>query len=290
MSVPLTALIPCKNEQRNIEACIASVRGLADEILVADSGSTDATLDLVRAQQDCRIIEREFIDSGDFKNWAIPQARCPWVMVLDADERVTPELASEIRAVLREEPPHDGYWIRRANHFMGHRIRHTSWGSDRVIRLFHRDRGRYDVYTDHAEVLLPPTRVGQLRGRIIHYTCWDYDNYLPKMLRYTRQQAELWHAQGRRPSVWRMATTGPARFLRSYLLDLGFLDGTAGFQISMLTGFYSFLKQARLWQLSHGKALQQLEPSSAVKPASLASAHLGDRPVANGNELRQPAA
>jgi (heptosyl)LPS beta-1,4-glucosyltransferase len=248
----LSVIIPCKNEASNIAACVESVRDVADEILVADSGSTDDTLGVVERLGGCRVIEREFVNSGDFKNWAIPQARHPWILVLDADERVTPALAAEIRTTLAGPPRFDGYWIYRDNHFMGHRLRHTSWGRDRVIRLFHRDRSRYRLHTDHAEIDLSPDRVGQLRARLIHYTCWDYDTYLRKLLHYTRQQAEIWHRQGRRPSLLKLVANGPLRFLRCYVLHAGFLDGRAGFQVAMLTGFYSFLKQARLWQLTCG--------------------------------------
>src|SRR5215210_5539061 len=105
----LTVLIPCKDEIQHIRACIESVRPIADEILIADSGSTDGTLDVVRAQKDCRLIEREYINSADFKNWAIPHATSPWVLVVDADERVTPDLAGEIRRLLQDYPAYDGY-------------------------------------------------------------------------------------------------------------------------------------------------------------------------------------
>ena len=253
MSLPLTVLIPCKNEESNIADCIASVRGLADEILIADSGSTDQTLAIVHATGGCRIIQREYVDSGNFKNWAIPQAQHEWILIVDADERVPPELQAEIRRCLRTEPAVDAFEIYRANQFMGHAIRHTSWGRDRVTRLFRRSVGRYREYTDHTEIDLPAERVGRLRQRLIHYTCWQYDPYLRKILHYTEQQAELWYRQGRRPSLVRLTCQGPLRFFRSYVLELGFLDGMPGFQVSILTGFYSFLKQARLWQKWYGR-------------------------------------
>lgn len=252
MSEPLTVLIPCKNEAGNLPACLASVRDVADEILLADSGSTDGSIEIARAHGATRVIEREFIDAGDFKNWAIPQAAHQWIFVLDADERVSSELAAEMRQLLQRPLTYDGYAVRRANHFMGHRLHHTTWARDKVIRLFHRDRARYLVHTDHTEVDLPADRVGQLREKLIHYTCWNYDSYLSKMLHYSEQQAELWYRQGRRPSLLRTMTNGPLRFFRSYLWELGFLDGSAGFQVSVLTGFYSFLKQARLWQKCSG--------------------------------------
>src|ERR1044072_3753960 len=99
MPSPLTVIIPCKNERENIRACVAGARLIADEVLVADSGSTDGTLEIARGLG-CRIVEREYGTSGDFKNWAIPQAAHEWVFILDADERITPELASEIRRKL----------------------------------------------------------------------------------------------------------------------------------------------------------------------------------------------
>src|SRR5262245_41402302 len=114
----LTVLIPCKDERLNIRACIESARGVADEILVADSGSRDETLEVVRSLGGCRIIRREYVNSANFKNWAIPQARYDWVMVLDADERLTAELATEIRAALASEPDCDGFRLSRQNYFL----------------------------------------------------------------------------------------------------------------------------------------------------------------------------
>ena len=109
----LTVLVPCKNEVHNIRECLASVRGIADDILVADSLFTDDTLDVVRRTGGCRIIQREFIDYASFKNWAIPQASHPWVLLVDADERLTPELASEIRGTVdRDDPSRDAYGVR----------------------------------------------------------------------------------------------------------------------------------------------------------------------------------
>src|SRR5215212_1786598 len=116
MSTKLTVIIPCKNERDNIAACVASAQQVADKVIVADSGSTDGTLEIARGLG-CRIIEREYGTSGDFKNWAIPQAVHEWVFILDADERITPELAAEIRHELAD-PRHGGFWVYRRNHFM----------------------------------------------------------------------------------------------------------------------------------------------------------------------------
>src|SRR5687768_15651719 len=160
--MPLTVLIPCKNERRHLAECIASVRPVADEILVADSGSTDGSLEIAR-ELGCRVIEREYVNSANFKNWAIPQAKHEWVLVLDADERITPKLAAEIRKLLQSPPADkDGYWIDRANHYLGYPIKHCGWNSDAVIRLFRREC-QYETRWVHAEVDLPSSRLGTLK-------------------------------------------------------------------------------------------------------------------------------
>jgi len=155
------------------------------------------------------------------------------------------EIADE---VLASDSACDGYWVYRANFFMGHRIRYTDWGRDRVLRLFRREQGKYIGDTDHAEVAVRSSRVGRLQNKLLHYTYWSYDHYFQKFHRYTTWQAEVWHRAGRRPSVLRLLVNAPLRFFRSYVVHLGFLDGLPGLQVSMLQGFDSFMKQARLWE------------------------------------------
>ncbi len=270
MSARVTVIIPCKNERRNIRPCIESVQPFADEVLVADSGSSDGTLDIVASLGECRIVEREYIHSGDFKNWAIPQASHEWVLILDADERVTPELAREMRECI-DRGDRDGYWVYRNNYLLGHRVRRGGWGHDSVLRLFRRDRGRYHGDTDHAEVVIDTGKVGTLRGRIEHYTSWTYEQCLRKIERYTYWQARVWYEQGRKPSWLRLAANAPLRFLRSYVLHLGFLDGVIGWQVAMLNGYYSYLKQVRLWELHHAIPQPDPEHDHAVSCPSASS-------------------
>ena len=257
MSSQLSVIIPCKNERDNIRACVASARQVADEVLVADSGSTDGTLEIAR-ELGCRIIEREYGTSGDFKNWAIPQAAHQWVFILDADERITLELAQEIRDTIRE-PKHDGYWVYRLNHFMGHRVCHGPWRNDRCLRLFRRDVGRYVGPTDHAEVALSSGTVGRMGERLVHYTCTSYSQYLPKISRYADVQAHLWKEEGRRPKLRQLLFRFPMRFVQGYVLRLGFLDGLAGLQVCALVAYLSWLKQAYLWQLQSGRDTRELD-------------------------------
>jgi glycosyltransferase involved in cell wall biosynthesis len=245
----LTVLIPCKDEVQHIRACIESVRPIAAEILVADSGSTDGTLEIVRSIGGCRLIEREYINSADFKNWAIPQAKHEWVLVVDADERVTPELTAEIRRLFDFPPPCDGYAVTRDNFFLGHPIRHCGWNTPRLVRLFRRDDSRYQTRRVHADVVVTSGRIGKLTNRLLHYTALDLDHFIAKQERYAMWSALDAHDAGKRASWWRLATHAPLRFLQLFLLRGGILDGRAGVVVCGLAAWYTFLKDIKLWAL-----------------------------------------
>jgi glycosyltransferase involved in cell wall biosynthesis len=266
MRKELTVIIPCKDERENIRACVESALQVADEVLVADSGSTDGTREIAH-KLGCRIIERAYGTSGDFKNWAIPHAQHDWVLILDADERVTAALAAEIRGVLAAGEC-DGYWIYRRNHFLGHPIRFGPWKNDCCLRLFRRELGRYVGETDHAEVQLRGGTAGRLRARLIHYTCTSYAQYLPKLARYADVQARIWHAEGRRARWHHLLFRFPLRFGQGYVLRLGFLDGLAGLQVCFAVAYLSFLKYAYLWQRQNARDWRELDraPATVVAP------------------------
>ncbi|QDU54205.1 glycosyltransferase family 2 protein [Aeoliella mucimassa] len=260
MAGKLTVLIPCKNERMNIRPCIESVQSIADEVLVADSGSTDDTLAIVRSIDGCRLIEREYVCSADFKNWAIPQAAHEWVLIVDADERVTPKLAKEIRRIVdgADDATKDAYWIGRDNHYLGHPIKRCGWNNDGVVRLVRRDACRYTDRWVHAEIDAPAERVGRLQGRFVHYTTWDSDHYSRKMVRYAEWGARNYHQAGKHPNLLKLALAAPVRFLQLYLLRGGFLDGIPGLQVCMHSAYYSYQKQAKLWEMHY--ALPQPDP------------------------------
>jgi len=251
MKEKLTVIIPCKNERNNIGACIDSARRVADEVLVADSGSTDGTLEIVRQLGGCRVIQREYVNSGNFKNWAIPQAGHPWVLIVDADERFTQPLADEINFLLAVGPAHQGYYLYRTNYFLGRRVRFSGWRGDKVLRLFRRDLGRYAGESDHAQLELASGNAGYLKHPLQHFTYWTLDQYFLKFHRYTVQSAQNKHAAGRRASYGRMLLAPPLRFLHCYVVRLGFLDGMTGLQVCALAAMATFVKQARLWELDH---------------------------------------
>src|SRR5262245_5818988 len=205
----LTVLIPCKDEAQHIHACIESVRPLADEILIADSGSTDGTLEIVRSHGGCRVIERDYVNSADFKNWAIPQASHEWVLVVDADERMTPSLAAEIRGLLAARPQHDGYELKRDLYFLGHPIRHSGVGHNWLVRLFRRDRCRYERRRVHSDVQVPGGNIGRLAGRLLHYTALDIDDFLAKQQRYSTWAALDAYDAGKRATLAKMLVHAP---------------------------------------------------------------------------------
>lgn len=262
MQQPLTVLVPCKNEELNLRACIESFKTLADEILIADSGSTDLTREIALQYDKTRLIERDYRTSGDFKNWAIPQSKNEWVLIVDADERITPQLAEEITLELSRGPEHDGYWIYRSNHFMGHALKHGDARGDKVLRLFHRDKGRYEGPSDHGEVNISTRNVGKLNNRMLHYSVWEYDQFFDKLHRYTTLQAKQWNDQGRDTSYFKLLVRPAFRFFREYILQGAVLDGKAGVQTAWLAAFYSFSKQARLWEIKHGLAQSDFEDTT----------------------------
>jgi glycosyltransferase involved in cell wall biosynthesis len=272
MTRKLTVLIPCKDERLHIRSCIESVRAIADEILVADSGSKDGTLEIVRELGRCRIIEREYINSADFKNWAIPQASHEWILVVDADERVTPELAREIRELLDSEPLCAAYSVRRDNFFLGHPIRHCGWNRHRPVRLFLRDLSRYRARRVHADIHISCGQTGQLREPLLHYTALDLDRFIAKQQRYAMWSALDAYDAGKRATWLKMFTHAPLRFLQLYLFRGGFLDGRAGLVVCGLMAYYTFMKDARLWAIRCCRRDPELmqRPKAAVPAYSAA--------------------
>ncbi len=262
--MPLTVLIPCKNEAHNLRDCVASVRGLADEILVADSLSSDSTVAVAR-ELGCRVIEREFIGYADFKNWAIPQCRHDWVLIVDADERIEPDLAAAIREVLAGSGPADdvdAFAFRRRNFFMDQEVRHTTWGTHEVVRLFRRDRIRYQMVRVHENLVVDPQRVRKLAGSMKHYSFTSYEQYLSKCAKYAELLAQESFARGRRATWYGLTIKPLLKFFQTYILQGGILDGSAGLQVAVLTAvFGTYLKYARLWELQRKQAAQHLAGS-----------------------------
>ena len=251
MKQKLTAIIPCKNEELNIRSCIESLLDISDEIIVADSGSMDKTMEIAR-EYNCRIIEREYVYSADFKNWAIPQANHEWVLIVDADERVTPELAEEIKQELQGIHQHDGYIIYRRNYIFGHVVKRSGWGTDNVLRLFKRELSRYKDMKVHSEIVIETGRVGKLKGKLEHFTYWNFGQITKKHGRYATWAAEELRDKGVKSGFLQMTFLPMWRFFRQYVIQRGFLDGIPGLIVCAISMYYVFLKYAKLWAMQHG--------------------------------------
>ena len=269
MKQPLTVIVPCKDERLNIRHCIESFNSIADEILIADSGSTDETLHIVGQYSKVRVVEREYIFSGDFKNWAIPQAKNEWVLIVDADERVSPGLAGEIVTLLSSRPNQDGYWIYRNNHFLGYPLKFGDARTDKVMRLFKRDLGRYRGPSDHGEVHISTGKTGLLKHRFDHYSMWTYDEYFRKFHRYTTFQAHQWHEEGLDTSYFKLLIRPMFRFFREWILQGSIFDGKIGIQTAWMAAMYSFMKQARLWELNNAIERFDLEAEKSGESAEV---------------------
>lgn len=247
----LTAIIPTGDEIHNIEAVIASV-DFADEILVVDSFSNDGTYE--KAQElSTKVIRRKFEYPASQKNWAIPQATHEWILLVDADERVTPELKEEITAILSQpKQEHIAYWIGRMNHFMGERVRFSGWRNDRVIRLFKRDFCKYEDKHVHEEIKANGS-VGKLKNKLYHNTYVTFDKYLEKMNRYATWQAKDYNSKTGALTPYHFVIKPMWGFFKHYILQSGFRDGVVGLTIGYLQGYVVFMRYVKLWLLRKGR-------------------------------------
>jgi glycosyltransferase involved in cell wall biosynthesis len=267
----LSVIVPTFNEEATLRDCLESVR-FADEILVVDSFSTDKTLDIARTFG-ARVLQHEYVYSARQKNWAIPQAKHEWVLLIDSDERVTPGLREEILALLSSGPGHDGYWILRANHFLGRRIKRCGWGTDKVIRLFRRDRALYEDREVHAEIDLPgPLPV--LRHPLEHHSFRSFGQYWRKIQIYSEWGAARLHREGKRAGPLEIFGRPVTRFLKMYVVRLGFLEGVHGLVLSMLGAFTVYLKYARLWEMRILKGAAEV-PAQVEAGGPLAREQIG---------------
>lgn len=242
----LTALVTSYNEEATIRDCLESVR-FADEILLVDSFSSDRTLEIARAIPGVRILQRQYFGSAAQKNWAMDQVESPWILIVDADERVPPALAGEILGVLEAGPRADTYFIRRENVMVDRVIRHSGWSTDRVVRLLRRGTARYPNRRVHADI--PPAGPTPVLSQSLrHVTFRSLDQYLEKLHRYALWgAADLWR-QGRRAGLVELVLRPLWRFLRMYVVQAGFLDGKHGFVLCVLQAYGVFLKWARVWE------------------------------------------
>jgi glycosyltransferase involved in cell wall biosynthesis len=242
----LSVTIITLNEADHIGAAIDSA-SWADEVIVVDSGSTDETVSIARARG-ARVTSRIWTGYVDQKNFAAGLAKNDWILSLDADERVTPELANEIRALLAADPPRAGYRIPRVTHHFGRWIRTTDFYPDFQTRVYDRRRARWRGKYVHESVDVDGG-AGQLRGELQHYSYRNLSDHLARIDQYTTLAAQQMRESGRRANAIDLFVHPPAAFLRNYILRRGILDGTAGLALSIVNSYAVFLKFAKLWEL-----------------------------------------
>jgi glycosyltransferase involved in cell wall biosynthesis len=240
-SVSVT-LITC-DEAAHIAAAIDSV-AWADDIIVVDSGSTDETVAIARGAG-ARVESRPWTGWVDQKNHAASLARHDWILSLDADERVTPALADEIRALLASEPPCVAYRIPRVTFHLGRWIRTTDFYPDYQTRLYNRVAARWRGQYVHESVAADG-RVGQLRGELQHYSFENLADHIDRLNRYSSLAAQQMFENGRRASVVGLVVHPAAAFFRNYILRRGFADGAAGLTLSVVNASGVFIKMAKL--------------------------------------------
>jgi glycosyltransferase involved in cell wall biosynthesis len=242
----LSAVVIACNESRRIEACLESLR-FADEIVVVDSGSTDGTAEAARRHTD-RVFNVPWRGFGPQKQAAVDLASNDFILSVDCDERVTPELAGEIRDLLAAGGLLPGYSVPRRTFIGDREIRHGGWYPDRTVRLFDRTRARYSADPVHERVVVPG-EVGRLSHHLLHFSFEGFADILVKMNRYTDLSARSMFEAGRRCGLSDLAVRPLLAFAKAYFFRAGFLDGVEGLEVAAAGAMHVFAKYVKLREL-----------------------------------------
>jgi len=238
------------NSERKLEEVLKSVKGIADEIVALDSSSTDRTLEILESYG-AKVYQREFDDFVSQKNYLLSLTTKEWVLFLDDDEVLTPQLASSIEEALKN-PRFDGYYLNRLTNYLGRWIRHA-WYPDWQLRLARREKCRW-VGSEVHESLMVDGEVGYLEGDLLHYTYASVSEHLRKIDRYSTLYARGALKRGKKFSLLKLLTSPAGAFVRRYFLKRGFLDGFEGFVLSVMASYYTFLKYLKLWELERSES------------------------------------
>ncbi len=247
--VQLSVAIITYNEEKNIGRCLTSIQGIADEIVVVDSFSTDKTIDICTSYG-AKVIEHKFEGHIEQKNYALAQASFPFVLSLDADEALSDELKKSI-AALKSQWQHDGYEMNRLTNYCGAWIRHSGWYPDRKMRLFDRRKGKWAGINPHDcfELNEKGAQRGYLQGDILHYSYYSISDHIKQIDYFTEISARSLFEKGHKISVVRLFVSPAFRFVRDYILKSGWLDGYYGFVICMISSYAVFVKYVKLREL-----------------------------------------
>lgn len=244
---PLSVVIITFNEERNIGRCLASVKDLAEDVVVVDSFSTDRTAAITQ-EHGARFVQHAFAGHIEQKNWAITQARHPFVLSLDADEAIDDALRVSI--IKAKQGDADGYSMNRLTNYCGTWIRHGGWYPDVKLRLWDSRKGRWTGINPHDRFELDPsTRMEHLAGDILHYSYYTVADHYKQVDYFTSIAAKALVEGGKGAGSVKLWLSPIAKFLGSYVLQLGFMDGRAGFTIARISAYATWLKYAKLRSL-----------------------------------------
>ncbi|WP_392566488.1 glycosyltransferase family 2 protein [Utexia brackfieldae] len=250
----ISAVIITLNEEKNIGRCLASLQGIADEIIVVDSGSTDRTAEICQ-QYAVTFIKQDWLGYGKQKNFAADQAQYDFILSLDADEALSEELRATILAE-KNATLADAYQLNRLTNYCGKWIHHCGWYPDKKIRLWRKGSAHWTTPRIHETIKLSPNvKVKPLKGDLLHYTYYTIAEHITIANKYTSLVAEEYAERGKKPTWIRIYLSPLFSFFRDYFLRLGILDGYYGFVICLVAAFSTFLKYTKLKQL-----LQQDKP------------------------------
>jgi glycosyltransferase involved in cell wall biosynthesis len=248
----LSAIIITRNEAHNLHDCLQSMQGLVDEIIVVDSQSTDATIAIAK-QHGAKVAQpADWPGFGPQKNRALDLTTCDWVFSIDADERVTPELAGEIKSLLETSGAEVAYKLPRLSSYCGKFIHHAGWQPDYVLRLFKRGTARFSDDLVHERVVTQQP-VHALENHLLHYSYLNFSQVLSKVDAYSTASAKQAYARGKRSSVAGALGHGAWAFFRTYVIRRGFLDGGHGLALSISNAETSYYKYLKLWQMQQAE-------------------------------------
>jgi glycosyltransferase involved in cell wall biosynthesis len=251
-SPTLSAIVITRNEAHNLHDCLQSLQGLVDEIIVVDSQSTDNTVAIAQQHHAKVAQSTDWPGFGPQKNRALDLATCDWVLSLDADERVTPELAAEIKRVLQAPTDKVAYQMPRLSWYCGTFIRHAGWQPDHVLRLFQRGSARFSDDLVHERVVTMQS-VLTLKNHLLHYSYLNFSQVLSKVDAYSTASAKQAYVRGKRSSVAGALGHGAWAFFRTYVIRAGFLDGSHGLALSISNAETSYYKYLKLWQMQQAE-------------------------------------
>jgi glycosyltransferase involved in cell wall biosynthesis len=243
--LPLSVAIISFNEETNIGRCLEALRDLATEIIVVDSHSTDRTVEIARGLG-AKVMPEDWKGHIGQKNSALDKCSCEWILSIDCDEVVSPELKESIRRTVLQGSA-EGYKLNRKTFFLGRWIEHA-WYPDWKVRLIRNGAGRWSGFDPHDRLTVAGS-VGKLDGDLYHYSFRDLRDCLERTIRYAANEAGSYYREGRRASIVNLLVNPLHGFFKHYLIKRGFLDGLHGFIISMLNGIYVFMKYALLWEM-----------------------------------------